>query len=392
MKRRYPVAGILLLIISILACNFPIESNQLFNMLNHKIECEYLIGGVFKWWTDDADNYFFDCKTEEQLAQEETDRLTATSPAEECGSTELLDVTVGEATITQENGDYSCEFDVTVNNRSSEFEVRPVIFIRDKLGDRDEENWILYSTLRSQESDIHSFFFRVEDRIESAYLGLFVAGVSPDNSCTWVTESDSRLLGLAQPIIVPCPKPAAFTIEDCSCEGIDLPLQVDGSSASSNPVGFTSAEGLRVESAENLTCSWIQDYTVPDRISGQMHVFLSLYKFPTEADVNTLYSEYLDGLVDLPYYCSEDQFCTVAIEEFGDERTQYLEKNTYQHGSGEMRPSSHYGYLIRTFTNEKGEFFILSMTASHPELELGATWVETMSASIETCVTNIVGV
>jgi hypothetical protein len=172
------------------------------------------------------------------------------------------------------------------------------------------------------------------------------------------------------------------------CRGIDIgiPFQQAGSSATSleytnnlyskdgEPTGEITISG-------RLSCSWEEPYQSAEKV-GIVRAYLQIFTIKDPSQAQALFSSYSEQVVAKPAYCQEDQFCSVAVESFGDDRVYYVEKNIYAHGSGDLLPSYHSGHLVRLLPGP-GETYVLDLTVDHPELDPDSNFVTGVVSKIE---------
>lgn len=177
-----------------------------------------------------------------------------------------------------------------------------------------------------------------------------------------------------------------FSKNDCSCGGINVPLNSSSAGNNAYKIGITS--GGQVEVVGRLACNWQADYQ-SENLVGAIMVYLTVSKFDNLQYAQTLFTDLRNGIMAKPQYCkSEPERCTVAVEDFGAERAFYVYKNIYVGGRGEL-PSNHGGNMARLIMSA-GEYYVLDLSVSHPELEMGDSWIVDVSQAVEACVMDIV--
>ena len=174
----------------------------------------------------------------------------------------------------------------------------------------------------------------------------------------------------------------AFTVDDCDCSGVDAPLA--SSWASKKPGMFGSSAGTDFENVERLDCRWIEEYR-SERKTAEIWLDLEIYKLNSAQDAQTLFAEFRDDRSKRLPDCEEDDDCTVAIADFAPERAFYVENQAFIRGDGVQFPALHEAYLSRLITTAGGDSFVLHIWVSHPERELGDSWVVDVSETLEAC-------
>lgn len=175
----------------------------------------------------------------------------------------------------------------------------------------------------------------------------------------------------------------AFTMDDCSCSGVDAPLVSDRSGASIKPGTFVSEMGTSYENVERLHCRWIDAYR-SERKTAEIWLDLELYKLAGAQDAQKLYAEWRDEISELPQKCQKYDDCTVAVQEIGDRRALYVSKSTYH-----QQPSAHDAHLARLLTAADGESYVVRVYVTHPERDLADSWVVDVSQKLEACAAEI---
>ena len=176
-----------------------------------------------------------------------------------------------------------------------------------------------------------------------------------------------------------------FTSDDCSCSGFSVPL--NSSSASNNAYKMNIISGVQGDVTGHLTCDWQGDYSSANK-TGTIMIYLNVYKFDNAQYAQTLFNKFHNDIASKPPYCAEDDSCTVAIADFGEDRAFYVWNNIYVGGRGEL-PSDHGANMARLITTSE-KYYVFDLLVTHPELELGDTWVSYIAQSVETCVMTIV--
>lgn len=178
-----------------------------------------------------------------------------------------------------------------------------------------------------------------------------------------------------------------FSVEDCSCNGVSMTLDLDASSASKNNLIVGISSGGQVERIGHLTCDWRDDYHSENK-TGTIRILLDVAKFHNDQYAQTFYTDLKNEIASQPPYCeAEPDRCTVAIAEFGNERSFYVHKNIYVGGQGEL-PSDHGSNMARLIAVD-GTYYVLDFFVTHPELELGDNWVVEVSRAVEACVESL---
>ena len=176
-----------------------------------------------------------------------------------------------------------------------------------------------------------------------------------------------------------------FSTDDCSFCGLSIPLS--SSSASNNSYKMSIISGTQVEVTGHLTCDWQGDYKSENK-TGTIMIYLNVYKFDNAQDAQILFNKFHNNAASMMPYCKNDDSCTIAIADFGEDRAYYVWENIYVGGSGEL-PSDHGANLARLITSEE-KYYVLDLLVTHPELEIGNAWVSDTAESVEACVMNII--
>lgn len=178
-----------------------------------------------------------------------------------------------------------------------------------------------------------------------------------------------------------------FSLDDCSCGGVNVPLKVDSSSASNNTFKMSITSEVQVDVTGHLTCDW-QDVHQSENKTGTIRIYLNVYKFDSAQDAQTLFTKLRNEITLKPPYCeAEPDRCTVASADFGEDRAFYAWKNIYVGGKGEL-PSDHGAIMARLITTSE-KYYVLELSVTHPELEMGDNWVIDTSQAVEACVVSI---
>lgn len=176
-----------------------------------------------------------------------------------------------------------------------------------------------------------------------------------------------------------------FSSDDCSFCGLSIPLS--SSSASNNSYKMSIISGTQVEVTGHLTCDWQGDYKSENK-TGTIMIYLNIYKFDNAQDAQILFNKFHNNAASMMPYCKNDDSCTIAIADFGEDRAYYVWENIYVGGSGEL-PSDHGANLARLITSAE-KYYVLDLLVTHPELEIGNAWVSDTAESVEACVMNII--
>jgi len=172
-----------------------------------------------------------------------------------------------------------------------------------------------------------------------------------------------------------------FSVDDCSCGGFGVPL--NSSSASNNNYKMSILSGDQVDVTGHLTCDW-QSVHQSENITGTIRIYLNVYNMDNAQSAQTLFTALHNDIASRPHYCEEDDSCTVAIADFGEDRAFYAWKNIYIGGKGQL-PSDHGAIMTRLITTS-GKYSVLELSVTHPELEMGDTWVIDIAQAVEACV------
>jgi len=176
-----------------------------------------------------------------------------------------------------------------------------------------------------------------------------------------------------------------FSSDDCSFCGLSIPLS--SSSASNNSYKMSIISGTQVEVTGHLTCDWQGDYKSENK-TGTIMIYLNVYKFDNAQDAQILFNKFHNNAASMMPYCKNDDSCTIAIADFGEDRAYYVWENIYVGGKGEL-PSDHGANLARLITSAE-KYYVLDLLVTHPELEIGNAWVSDTAESVEACVMNII--
>jgi hypothetical protein len=175
-------------------------------------------------------------------------------------------------------------------------------------------------------------------------------------------------------------------LDQCRELDIDLPFNEEGSSISS----YTSTRNLFSEEGEisqvvettgKMTCIWEEAYQSEEKV-GTIRTNLVITTIKEKEPALALFNNLSQDLTPLPGYCEEDSDCTVAIQSFGADRSYYVEKYVYGQREGRPLPSSHTAQLVRILAGP-GEYYLLELLVSHPELSPDSDYVSEMVAQIE---------
>ena len=180
----------------------------------------------------------------------------------------------------------------------------------------------------------------------------------------------------------------AFSIDDCSCEDVNLPLQADTSRVSNDRIEVEIKSGEQVETTGHLFCNWESEYQ-SENVTGRISIRLDVSKFDKAQYAQTFFAESRNDIESKPPYCEEDNFCTVAVADFGDDRAYYVEKEIFVRGLEEELPSTHGAYLARLITATENHY-VLDLLVTHPEQEMVDDWVVNKSQAIEACVLEVI--
>jgi hypothetical protein len=186
----------------------------------------------------------------------------------------------------------------------------------------------------------------------------------------------------ASPVI----QPGFTTPEQCQKLDLDLPFQEDSSYLSTSQYTATlfvdgKKTDQQVEISDRLTCVWEDSYQSEEKV-GTIRAYLEIYTVKEQGQASALFNHYSQELSSSPDYCREDHDCSVAVESFGPERTYYVEKNVYGSREGDPLPSYHSASLVRLIAGS-GEYHILSLDVTHPELAPESDFVTDIVAEIE---------
>ncbi len=181
-----------------------------------------------------------------------------------------------------------------------------------------------------------------------------------------------------------------FSVEQCGCPEITLPLIEDGSHAS-NSTYQTTVSGYEgeIEIKGRLTCVWKEEYKSDQKV-GLITANLEVIRIQEEAQAKAIYKQYKEQISDKPGYCEQDQHCYVTEYSTGPERIMYAEENTYSENQEQLLPSYHSAHLIRNIDGPN-DHFVVNLTFNHPELDPGSNYVTDTVKSIEACLETLAG-
>jgi hypothetical protein len=178
-----------------------------------------------------------------------------------------------------------------------------------------------------------------------------------------------------------------FSVGDCACPGVSVPLKTESSSASNNsfPMSLTTGEQIKVTG--HLTCDWEEVYQSEHK-TGTILLYLTVTKLDDVAYAFDLSAVSRAEVSAKPQHCEDDEECTVAITEFSGDRAFYTWKEIHIEPDGTKLPSSHFADLVRLIDTGDDVFYVLDLKVSHPELEMSDDWVIDVSRSVEACIMN----
>jgi hypothetical protein len=179
-----------------------------------------------------------------------------------------------------------------------------------------------------------------------------------------------------------------FTVDDCSCGGISIPLEPDGAYASKDGAAYTTANGTRFENVHRLKCEWTEEYE--SELVSAMKI-LDLEIFAVAERGKALYTEFRqEASAHLPY-CEEDTMCTPELIDSSSERYFYVEKTVFERSDGVTFPSTHYAYLASSKTTPSGVTYVVDIGVILPELEPGSTQATDAALALERCALSAIG-
>jgi len=179
-----------------------------------------------------------------------------------------------------------------------------------------------------------------------------------------------------------------FSISNCQCGGVSIPLLEDSSRAVNNSFDLGLLSSQLLSPTGELVCNWQDEYQ-PENKVGMIRILLNLTRFDTLEEANELFLQLRQDIISKPANCeAEPDRCTVAVEDFSDSRLFYAFKNIYVGGQGEL-PSDH-GAGMAEVIESSGEYYVLDLMITHPELPMSDNWVASTALAIETCVKNLV--
>jgi hypothetical protein len=176
-----------------------------------------------------------------------------------------------------------------------------------------------------------------------------------------------------------------FSVDDCSCAGVNIPLKTELSSASNKSTSLTLETGEQIQTTGYLTCDWQAVYQSEHK-TGTILLYLTVTKLDNIGYANALFSKSSLEVKSKPQYCEDDEECSVAVTEFSGDRAFYAWKEIHIEPDGTELPSSHFANLARLVDTGNDVFYVLDLMVSHPELEMSDNWVIDVSRSVEACV------
>lgn len=178
-----------------------------------------------------------------------------------------------------------------------------------------------------------------------------------------------------------------FTVDDCSCGGISIPLEPDGAYASKDGAAFTTANGTRFENVQRLKCEWTEEYK-SELVSAMKILDLEIFALAERGEA--LYSEFRqDAGAHLPY-CEEDTMCTPELIDSGSERYFHVEKTVFERGDGVTFPSTHFAYLVNSNTTPSGVTYVVDISVILPEQDPGSTQAADTALALERCAQGVI--
>ena len=177
--------------------------------------------------------------------------------------------------------------------------------------------------------------------------------------------------------------PNQFSIDQCNCSGVYIPLNEGSSSASNSTYPTTISSGEEIEINGSLRCNWQEDYKSKEK-TGIIRASLEVTKVHIESQAKALYKIIKKDLLEKPAYCADDESCTVTVEEYGPERSYYAEENIYGITDEVFLPSYHIANLARNIYG-RNYYYVVNIAVDHPELDPGDTFVTDTALAIEAC-------
>jgi hypothetical protein len=180
-----------------------------------------------------------------------------------------------------------------------------------------------------------------------------------------------------------------FSSADCSCPGVPQSYKLNRSSAR-HIKQFTTESGAIFTDMEHLGCEWVGSHSSDRKEAAEIWLEWDVYHTATEDDAYRLYSDFSQDIVDHQPDCEKYDDCTAFISEARGDRTFFVVKSVFIRGDGATFPASHFADLSRVLWSEDGNTYVMVLSVSHPELDMGSSWVIDTAQSLETCAENLV--
>lgn len=181
-----------------------------------------------------------------------------------------------------------------------------------------------------------------------------------------------------------------FSLADCSCSGIQIPLDEEASSFHNNPDATYTPNNYekKINTTNHLLCKWKQDYQ-SEELTSNIEIELDAFvvRGDTQAEdlVNTLSYEILEK----KGYCENDDMCTVAMDSFSPpESLHYIEEWVWKPYGEDALPSDHWAH-VTGFVRGKDRHLVYSITVNHPEQNPGDPWAKNNAYALEKCINMI---
>ncbi len=177
-----------------------------------------------------------------------------------------------------------------------------------------------------------------------------------------------------------------FTVDDCACVGVDIPLLDDSSSARNDIyVSKTWPSGVEYEADGGLVCDWQTTHVSVD-LSGTIRANLKVTSIADRHQAQALFGDLGQRVAEQQPWCEQDpEACTVAVADYSDGSAYLVRQYIYVGGDGVVKPSNHHADLARLIQGPDSSL-VYELGVTHPELELGDTWVVDVTTAVEACV------
>jgi hypothetical protein len=173
-----------------------------------------------------------------------------------------------------------------------------------------------------------------------------------------------------------------FSLDDCGCTPIELPLVEYMSRATKNPIQYTTLAGTQFDAVQLLRCHWAEYMANGSWIS----LDLLMVRLNSAGDGRALLGDFRNWILSEQPLC-EFIDCTVQVAEDTAERVFYV---VHFSSAGDLTlPSTHRAWLTRLISTDGGDF-VINLRLTHSELEMGSSWAVDMTTILENCALDIV--